>query len=49
MIDKYEAAELFEVGRAQDVILGVKELYVSDNRLEPPFDYRDTELGLFEE
>jgi hypothetical protein len=49
MIDKYEAAELLVVGRAQDVILGIKDLDHLDNRSDPPLDFQDTPLALFEE
>lgn len=49
MIDKYEAAELLVVGRAQDVILGIKDNAVLDNRSDPPPDFQDTSLAVFEE
>jgi hypothetical protein len=49
MIDKYEAAELLVVGRAQDVILGEKVFEQIDNVAEPPPNKRDTPLALFEE
>lgn len=49
MTDKYEAAELLVVGRAQDVILGIKDNSVLDNRSDPPPDFQDTPLAFFEE
>jgi hypothetical protein len=49
MIDKYEAAELLVVGRAQDVILGTKDIDVLDNRSDPPPDFQDSPLAYFEE
>jgi len=50
MIDKYEAAELLVVGRAQDVILGEKDVRIDDNRPGGlPLDYQDTPLAVFEE
>jgi len=49
MIDKYEAAELLVVGRAQDVILGVKDLITLDNRQVSPFDRQDSTPALFDE
>ena len=45
----YEAAEVLVIGRAQDVILGIKDLQVDDNRPDPPELYQDTSLALFEE
>jgi hypothetical protein len=45
----YEAAEILTVGRAQDVILGIKELPVEDNRIDPDMCYQDTWLGVFDE
>ena len=49
MIDKYEAAELLDIGRAQDVILGTKEDPFPDNTTEPPAELRVGSLALFEE
>jgi hypothetical protein len=49
MTDKYEAAELIVVGRAQDVILGIKDKNVADNRVALPLDYQDTPSALFDE
>lgn len=50
MIDKYEAAEVLIVGRAQDVILGEKDIDVDDNRPGGlPFTKQDTPLAVFEE
>ena len=49
MIDKYEAAELLVIGRAQDVILGVKELDFPDNTSEPPPELQVETLALFDE
>ena len=45
----YEAAELFVIGRAQDVILGLKELIEEDNRVDPDVFHQDTSLAVFEE
>lgn len=49
MIDKYEAAELLVIGRAQDVILGTKELDFPDNTSEPPPELFVETLALFDE
>jgi hypothetical protein len=50
MNDKYEAAEVLIVGRAQDVILGEKDVRIDDNRPGGlPLDYQDTALAVFEE
>ncbi|HKS10994.1 MAG TPA: hypothetical protein VJS13_15705 [Pyrinomonadaceae bacterium] len=49
MNDKYEAAELLVVGRAQDVILGIKENPVLDNRTGGDPDFQDTMLACFDE
>jgi len=49
MIDKYEAAEVLVVGRAQDVILGEKDNIATDNRPVLPFDMQDTPVALFDE
>jgi hypothetical protein len=49
MIDKYEAAELFVVGRASDVILGDKTIDFDDNVAEPPPNLRSMTLAMFEE
>lgn len=49
MIDKYEAADLVVIGRAQDVILGQKEIDFPDNTSEPPPELRVETLALFEE
>lgn len=49
MNDKYEAAELLVVGRAQAVILGTKDVDILDNRSEPPRDFQDSPLAFFEE
>lgn len=49
MIDKYEAAELLEVGRAQDVILGIKEIDFPDNTSEPPPELQVETLSAFDE
>jgi hypothetical protein len=45
----YEAAEMMVVGRAQDVILGVKDLQEMDNRVDPDTLHLDSQLGVFEE
>jgi hypothetical protein len=49
MTDKYEAAEMFVVGRAQDIILGIKDKEVMDNRNDPDTLHQDTALALFDE
>lgn len=49
MIDKYEAAELLVIGRAQDVILGVKEIDFPDNTSEPPPELQVETLSVFDE
>jgi len=49
MIDKYEAAELLVIGKAQEVILGIKEEEFEDNTSEPPPDLRVKTLALFDE
>ena len=49
MIDKYEAAEVLVVGRAQDVILGEKDFIAADNRPVLPLDRQDTSPALFDE
>jgi hypothetical protein len=45
----YEAAEMMVVGRAQDVILGVKDLQEMDNRVDPDTLHLDSQLGVLEE
>jgi hypothetical protein len=45
----YEAAEVLVIGRAQDVILGVKTLLEDDNRPDPDIFHQDTALALFDE
>ena len=49
MTDKYEAAEVLVIGRAQDFILGVKDEDVLDNRSDPEVFRRDTPLACFDE
>ena len=49
MTDNYEAAELLVIGRAQDVIPGVKDDFILDNRSDPDTFHRDTPQALFEE
>jgi hypothetical protein len=49
MIDTYEPAEFAVVGRAQDVILGVKDVWEMDNRSDPDTLHQDSSLALFEE
>ncbi|MFN2408088.1 MAG: hypothetical protein ABR594_18740 [Pyrinomonadaceae bacterium] len=49
MTDKYEAAEVLVIGRAQDVILGIKDEPIVDNRTSSdPFN-RDTPSACFDE
>ena len=45
----YEAAELLEIGRAQDVILGIKTKFVEDNRSDPDELHQDEPLAMFDE
>ena len=49
MTEKYEAAEVLAIGRAQDVILGIKESFVEDNRVDPDTLHQDRSLALFDE
>lgn len=49
MTDKYEAAEVLVIGRAQDVILGTKDRIVLDNRSDPDTFHQDTPAALFDE
>jgi hypothetical protein len=50
MTDKYEAAELLVIGRAQDLILGIKDAVSLDNRPDDPdVAHQDTPLAYFEE
>ena len=50
MTDKYEAAEVLVIGRAQDVILGIKDKDDLDTRTnDPDVFHRDTPLACFEE
>lgn len=49
MIDKYDAAEVLVIGRAQDVILGEKDTITADNRPVLPLDRQDSGLALFDE
>jgi hypothetical protein len=49
MTDKYEAAEVLIIGRAQDLILGVKDKEEIDNRTDPDVLHQDTALACFEE
>jgi hypothetical protein len=45
----YEAAEMLVIGRAQDVILGIKDIPVEDNRVDPDTLNQDSTLALFDE
>jgi hypothetical protein len=45
----YEAAEVIVVGKAQDVILGVKDIPDDDNRVDPDTLHIDSTLALFDE
>jgi hypothetical protein len=50
MTDKYEAAEVLVIGRAQDVILGIKDLDDIDSRTnDPDVFHQDRPLAFFEE
>jgi hypothetical protein len=46
---KYEAAELTVIGRAQDVILGEKQLPYEDNRVDPDTLHIEPFLAQFDE
>lgn len=45
----YEAAEVIVIGRAQDVILGIKTDPEDDNRVDPDAHHIDAFLALFDE
>lgn len=45
----YEAAEVLEIGRAQDVILGVKDIPFEDTRVDPDMLNQDSSLALLDE
>ena len=45
----YEAAELLVIGKAQDVILGLKEFPIEDNRVDPDMFHQDTALSVYDE
>ena len=49
MTNKYEAAEVLVIGRAQDVILGIKDKEDTDTRIDPDVIHQDTPLAYFEE
>lgn len=49
MTDKYEAAEVLVIGRAQDVILGIKDVSFPDNRTSTDTLHIDSPQALFEE
>jgi len=49
MFDKYEAAEMVVLGKAQDIILGLKDWPDMDNRIDPDTLHQDTALAVFEE
>ena len=49
MTDKYEAAEVLVIGRAQELILGIKDFEADDNRVDPDRIHQDTTLALFDE
>jgi hypothetical protein len=49
MIDKYEAAEMLVIGRAQDVILGIKEIDWPDSTTQPPRELQVETLSVFDE
>ena len=49
MIDKYEPAEVVVIGRAQDVILGEKDISFTDSRPVLPFNMQDSPAALFDE
>ena len=45
----YEAAEVLIVGRAQDMILGTKDIPFEDTRVDPDKLNQDSSLALFDE
>lgn len=49
MSDKYEAAEMVILGKAQDIILGLKDWPDMDTRVDPDTRHQDTVLAVFEE
>jgi len=49
MTDSYEAAQMIVVGKAQDVILGLKDSPVMDNRPDPDTSHQDTVPAVFDE
>lgn len=49
MSDNYEAAEMVVLGKAQEIILGVKDRPEMDNRIDPDTLHQDTALAVFEE
>jgi hypothetical protein len=49
MFEKYEAAEVLVIGKAQEVILGVKDHIEDDTRVDPDAFRQDTPLALFDE
>jgi len=49
MFEKYEAAEVLVIGKAQEVILGVKNIIEDDNRVDPDTFHQDSSLALFDE
>jgi hypothetical protein len=49
MTYKYEAAEVVVVGRAQDLILGIKDQLEMDNRNHPDIIHQDSTPAVFDE
>lgn len=49
MSEKYEAAEMIVLGKAQDIILGLKDWPDMDNRIDPDMLRQDTALAVYEE
>lgn len=45
----YEPAEVIEIGQAQEIILGVKDLTQEDNCTNPPYELFPCEFARFDE
>lgn len=49
MFNEYEASEILEVGRAQELILGLKDTPVVDEPGLFPIDWRSSAFAQYEE
>ena len=47
--NEYESAKVVEIGRAQDLILGVKDEIEDDNSTTPPLNRYPTAFAKFDE